>query len=112
MTFPAVPDESKWASMPFAAQMGNLGSEVGRTAKWLAKGKDNMALGAYIRALDLFDLTIKYGRKDSAGREEALKELCRSRDMFTESYASRNIEGLEWLDRYFSFFAIKARASI
>lgn len=111
MTFPSVPDESRWASMPLTVQMANLGSEVGRTANWLAKGKDNMAFSAYIRALDLFDLTIKYGRKGADGKAELLKELCRGRDLFTGSYMDRDLETLRWLDHYFLCFSKAVRSS-
>lgn len=62
MELPVKPDETRWASMSFMDQMANIGSEVGRTAKWISKGKQSMAEGAFIRALDLFDLTIKYAR--------------------------------------------------
>ena len=111
MTFPAVPDESRWASMPLAVQMANLGSEVGRTAKWLVKGKDNLAFSAYIRALDLFDLTIKYGRKGTDGKAELLKELCRGRDLFTESFLKKDMDTLIWLDHYFLWFSKVVRSS-
>lgn len=36
-------DENRWASMSLAEQMANIGSEVGRSAKWLSKGKMTMA---------------------------------------------------------------------
>ena len=111
MTLPSIPDESRWASMPLAVQMANLGSEVGRTSKWLAKGKENMAFSAFIRALDLFDLTIKYGRKGTDGEAELLKELCRGRDLFTESFMDKDMETLEWLDRYFLCFSKAVRYS-
>lgn len=111
MTFPSVPDESRWASMPLTAQMANLGSEVGRTANWLAKGKESMAFSAYIRALDLFDLTIRHGRKGEDGQAELLKELCRGRDLFIESYLDRDMETLKWLDHYFLCFSKAARPS-
>ena len=105
MDLPAKPDETRWAAMSLMEQMANIGSEVGRTCKWMSKGKPQMAMGAYIRGLDLIDLTIKYGRLGASGRDALLKELCRSRDIFTDAFTTGNIEDLKWLDRYFSFFA-------
>lgn len=80
-------DENRWASLTFAEQMANIGSEVGRTAKWMAKGKSDFAHGAYIRAL----------------------ELCRARDCFTEAYLNSDMETLSFLDKYFTQFAIICR---
>ena len=91
--------------MPLMEQMANIGSEVGRTCKWIAKGKPQMAAGAYVRGLDLIDLTIKYGRLGMPGRDALLKELCRGRDIFTDAFTTENIEDLNWLDRYFTHFA-------
>ena len=106
---PAKPDEAKWAAMPFIDQLANIGSEVGRTAKWVCKGKESMAESAYLRALDLFDLTIKFRRLGSEGRESALFELCRSRDMFTGAYLDKDCDTLNWLDSYFGQFATASR---
>lgn len=103
-------DENRWASIPLAEQMANIGSEVGRSAKWLSKGKMAMAEGAYLRALDLIDLTIKYGRLGQNNRAALLKEICRARDCFTESFSNSDFETLSYLDRYFGQFAISVRA--
>ena len=35
---PSMPDAGRWAMMSFNGQMANIGSEVGRTAKWIANG--------------------------------------------------------------------------
>ncbi len=109
MELPVKPDETRWASMSFMDQMANIGSEVGRTAKWISKGKPSMAEGAFIRALDLFDLTIKYARLGKAGRESALLELCRSRELFTGAYLEKDCDTLNWLDSYFGHFATSSR---
>lgn len=106
MILPAKPDEGKWASMTLTAQMANLGSEVGRTSKWISKGKEQMAESAFIRALDLFDLTIKYARLGLDNRNEALKELCYSRELFTKAYLEKNIHELQLLDKYFYHFSV------
>lgn len=77
--------------------------------KWLIKGKETLADNAYLRALDLIDLTIKYGRLTSPGRGEFLKEICRARDLYNESFLSKNIESLSYLDKYFAQFALICR---
>lgn len=102
-------DETRWASISLAEQMANIGSEVGRSMKWLVKGKASLADGAYLRALDLFDLTIKYGRLSSPGRGAFLKEICRARDLYNESFITKDIESLSYLDKYFAQFALICR---
>ena len=103
---PAMPDAERWAMMSFNGQMANIGSEVGRTAKWIAKGKDELAEGAFIRALDLYDLTILHGRKGQKGRLPMLRELCLNRCEFAEAYLNRDTTRLAGIERYFSHFAI------
>lgn len=102
---PLKPEGSKWSSMPLIEQMANIGSEVGRTYKWLCKGNAQLAAKAYVRALDLIDLTIEFGRLGVHGRSALLKELCRCRDLFTESVSTGNIEEMKWVDKYFGCFA-------
>ena len=103
---PARPDGEKWAMMLFNAQMANIGSEVGRTAKWIAKGKYDLAEGAFIRALDLYDLTILYGRKNQGGRFSMLRELCLNRCEFAAAYLNKDTQSLACIEKYFSYFAI------
>ena len=43
-------DQDRWCSMTFVEQMANIGSEVGRTGKWIMKGKPQLAMGAFYRA--------------------------------------------------------------
>lgn len=102
-------DESRWASISLAEQMANIGSEVGRSLKWLAKDKASLADGAFLRALDLIDLTIKYGRLSSPDRSSFFKEICRARDLYTESFLSKDFDSLAYLDKYFTQFALICR---
>ena len=67
--------EGGWHSLSLAEQLANIGSEVGRAAKW--QGKDEKIFdGAVVRALELFDLTLEdqrwHGRASEIGR---LKEV-------------------------------------
>ena len=107
---PELPDSNRWANLSLSEQMANIGSEVGRTRKWILLGKTDLADSAFIRALDLFDLTIKYGRSANENRGAMLKELCRCREVFAFAVTTSDKETLEFLDRYFYFFAIAARS--
>ena len=52
-------DEEKWALLTFYEQMGNIGSEVGRTMNAIRRGDESALQGAYYRGLDLIDATVK-----------------------------------------------------
>lgn len=106
-SLPARPDKDKWAAMDFIAQMANIGSEVGRTLKWKQKGNNTLARNAFIRALDLFDLTIETGRDNDSpsSRDSMLRELLMARDQFCEEYLSKDNNATAPSDKYFSQFA-------
>lgn len=92
--------------MPLAEQLGNVGSEVGRIARW--REKDSHACEkAFHRALELLDLTI--GDPRWKGR---LKELTRVREFLCDAMFGGHLYGsdLVGLDRYFYHFAVAARA--
>ena len=95
----------RWFRFTLVEQMANIGSEVGRAAKW--QGKDEKLFnGARERALELFDLTMSDPRL--RGR---LKEIARARELFCAA-ALGNDEyktSLEDLDNYFLQFALAAR---
>lgn len=93
--------------MDFISQMANIGSEVGRTLKWKQKGNTALAKNAFIRALDLFDLTIKVGRNNGSqsSRDSMLREVLMARDQFCEEYLSEDSDAIAPSDRYFSQFA-------
>ena len=101
----ALPDKERWKGMSRLEQLANIGSEVGRTAKWVAKCKPQMSEGAFLRALDLFDLTISC----NSAAPGLLKEICRSRDLFCQAYLSSDIDNLNYLDKYFARFAMALR---
>lgn len=91
----------RWWNLTFAEQMGNIGSEVGRAAKWQGKDAD-FFWGAVTRALDLFDLT----RTDIRWKKRC-PEIDRAKEIFSDAvlggyeYNSR----LSDLERYFMQFA-------
>lgn len=95
-----------WAKFSLEEQMGNIGSEVSRAIR--ARGDQEYYWGAVSRALDLFCLTINDPRWK--GR---LKEIVRTKELFCAAVLDNNNEfktTLEDLDRYFTFFALVARA--
>ena|SRR3989344_3121194 len=99
--------KERWFTLSLAEQLGHIGSEVGRAAKW--QGKDTSSFwGAVTRALELFDLTQEDSRWQ--GRRH---ELDRAR----ESFADAVLGGGEYqstlpdLERYFIPFALLAAQS-
>lgn len=97
--------EGRWQKFSLAEQMGNIGSEVGRAARWQGKDERNFAAAAD-RTLELIDLTIR----DPRWRAR-LKEISRAREIFVDAllggqeYQSSLLD----LDQYFLHFAIAAR---
>lgn len=95
----------RWHSLTLAEQLGNIGSEVGRAAKW--QGRDEKSFwGAVTRAIELFDLT----QEDVRWRKRRA-ELDRGREAFADAV----LGGKEYqstladLERYFMQFAFFAR---
>lgn len=96
----------RWRTLPLIEQLANVGSEVGRAARWY--GKDHQRCEqAFIRALELLDMTIADDRW--RGRR---KELTRSRELLCDAMQGGATYGsdLAALDRYFFHFAVAARA--
>ncbi len=96
-------NEVKWASLSFYEQMGNIGSEVGRTMNAIRRGDEQALQGAYYRGLDLIDATAK--NLTSKGRR---KELLRARELFSEAVETKTPD--QKLDDYFMTFAVLARS--
>ena len=98
--------DGRWAELSFSEQMANIGSEVERALKWKEKGNAEYAEKAFYRALELFDLTIKFNTNKSA-----FKELTRLREGFCGFFTDDNIYNLsaEFLRKYFYYFTISAR---
>ena len=93
--------------MSFPQQMANIGSETSRVLKALQAGKDSRAEGAFARAQELIDLTIKYGRTDASPllRSAMLEELCRFRELYCKAFLERNLPELAAFNRYLDRFA-------
>jgi len=96
--------KDRWFKMTLAEQLGNIGSEVGRAAKWQNRD-DKSFWGAVERALALFDLTQMDKRWGNRRRE-----IDRAREVFSDAvlggkeYKSFLLE----LEPYFMQFALVA----
>lgn len=102
-------DRERWSKLTIFEQMGNIGSEVGRT--FLA-GKRNDATSAeqaLVRALDLFEATTAPLLKHKSPRA---KEVLRAKEQFLQIYADKMFHSpqAKSLDRYFLNYAIAAQA--
>jgi len=100
---PYIMNRERWNRMPIFEQLGNIGSEVGRTLKLKRQGEDFEP--ALIRALDLFDATIE---GLVAVKSHRAKEVLRAKEQFLMAVYDREDPSIE---DYFMQFAIAARNS-
>lgn len=98
---PYAVERTRWSQRSILDQMGNIGSEVGRTLKIKRQGGDFMP--ALTRALDLFDATTE---SLVAQQSIRLKEVLRAKDQFLQALFVSDDPGIE---TYFTQFAIAAR---
>jgi len=96
-------NRKKWASFSFNEQMGNIGSEVGRTFSAQKRSDSQGAWAATVRALDLFDATVS-SPKLSAPRR---REILRAKEEYLDSISKKNKQ--TGVENYFMQFAIAAR---
>jgi hypothetical protein len=94
-----------WRDLTLAAQLANVGTEVGRMIRWRERDAARAA-AAFERALELLDLTLADGRWKGRRREIArARELLCAAATGSEEYGTT----LEAMDRYFLAFAVAAR---
>ena len=98
----------RWRELTLAEQLGNIGSEVSRAARWSGRNPE-LAQGALYRALELFDLTLADPRHQKSVAR--LREIARAREVVTDFFAGPNEYGstATSLQRYFDAYAIAAR---
>jgi hypothetical protein len=98
-------ESGAWQKLSLMEQLANIGSEVGRTAKWHSKNPTYSEAG-FIRALELFDLTLR----DPRWRRR-LREIARARELFVDAYfgGEEYHSSLEDMEKYFYPFAFAAR---
>ena len=95
----------KWFRFSLAEQLGNIGSEVHRVTTW--RGKDEaIARGAFTRALELTDLTLRDPR-----HRNRLKEIARLRELLCDAAADSHSyrTTIDDIDHYLTQFAVLAR---
>jgi hypothetical protein len=99
----------RWQTLTLLEQLGNVGSEVGRAIRARARNDTPRFEGAFVRALELFDLTLA-DRRWSLPR---LREIARAREVVCDFLVGDNDYGstAESLDGYFLQFALAARRS-
>lgn len=98
----------RWFKLSLKEQLGNIGSEVSRAAKW--QGKDEKLFSGVVeRTLELFDLTLEDPRWKGRWRE-----IARAREVFCDSVLGGKEYGtkLEDLRSYFDQFALAARQNL
>jgi hypothetical protein len=95
-----------WHRLSLVEQLANIGSDVARAHRWQYKDSQ-LCEQAFVRALELLDLTI--GDARWKGRR---RELTRVRELLCDAMLGGKEYGsdLAGLDRYFYPFAVAARA--
>ncbi len=93
----------RWKELSFEEQMGNIGSEVGRTFRYFRKKDEQRFSIAFEMALELFELTLQDERWLGLNTE---KEVIRTRDLFCSlvknSELTNELENeMNNLDEYF-----------
>ena len=94
-----------WSKLSLEEQLGNIGSEVGRSIKAYEK-KDKSFDSALFRALDLFEITAKCWIKSHPNR---VKEILRAKEEYLRLFFDNNFECAKEIERYFMYFAYAAR---
>ena len=88
---------TSWNKRPFLEQMANIGSEVYRAISWKEKNIEYSNM-AFIRSLELFDLT-----KESELSYPQDRELTRMREMWVDyfMYDNQYNSTKEFFNNYF-----------
>lgn len=99
----------RWLELSLDEQMGNIGSEVGRSINWKNKDDRDQSIKALHRGLELFDLSLQDGRWNFP----KLKEIARAREVVCDFLVGDNEYGSDekFLNDYFMQFAVAARAN-
>ncbi|MDD3475151.1 MAG: hypothetical protein PHP08_04650 [Candidatus Dojkabacteria bacterium] len=98
----------QWNKKPFLEQMANIGSEVYRAINWRNKGNEEYADMAFIRSLELFDLS-----KGSKLTSSQYRELTRMREIWVDyfKYDNKYNSTDEDINKYFMYITIASKAS-
>jgi hypothetical protein len=93
----------RWEEMSFLEQMANIGSEVYRATKSAKNGNKKDARLAFIRSLELFDLT-----QDSKLTLPQYKEVSRMREIWVDyfKYDNKYNSSPEYFNNYFNYLTV------
>jgi len=93
----------RWQKMSFLEQMSNIGSEIYRALNSRAKDKEKDANLAFIRSLELFDLS-----KNCKLSYSRYKEITRMREIWVDyfKYDNKYNSDTEFFNRYFNYLTI------
>jgi hypothetical protein len=92
---------SHWKTLTLETQLANIGSEVIRTLKWQAKGRQDYANLANLRSLELFDFTLACPHRPSA-----IREIARARELWLDFFIGENqyLQTAPMWEKYFFAF--------
>jgi hypothetical protein len=100
-------NRQRWAQLTIQEQMGNIGSEVGRSIKAWGVHDTQRFDGALNRALDLFDATTE---QLIAARSPRSKEVLRAKDQYLALFFDNTYEtDAKNIENYFMQYALAAR---
>jgi hypothetical protein len=91
----------RWHSFSLVVQLANVGSEVERALNWRNKGNPQYSQQAFLRGLELLDLTIADPR-----HRHRLKEMTRLREALLDFFLGDNeFRSTEksWRSYFFAF---------
>jgi hypothetical protein len=100
-------DKARWQSMSIFWQLGNIGSEVGRSARAYLNGDTEGFQAAFARGIDLFDATVEGLVK--TGQSARTREVLLSRDQFVSQFFSDTPKVEPSIEEYFMQFAVADR---
>jgi hypothetical protein len=101
--------KGEWQKKSFLEQMANIGSEVYRAINWRNKGNEEYAEMAFVKSLELFDLS-----KNSKLTYPQYKELLRMREIWVDffKYDNEYNSTQESINKYFMYITIGFKASL
>jgi hypothetical protein len=100
-------DRARWAQLTIFEQMGNIGSEVGRTIRAKESGDKRRFEAALARTLDLFSATIEVLITQKVA---SVREVFVAREQFLNLFFGNVGAGDEKkIENYFMQYAIAAR---
>ena len=108
MNIPYAIDRERWSKMSIFDQMGNIGSEVGRSFSAKRRGDDAGCAQAVGRAIDLFDATVS---SLIASKSIRSKEVLRAKEVYLSAIFDKALPGEDdqRVEQYFMQYAIAAR---